>query len=155
MPTSWHLGSCTSSSPACVTGIAWQFQSLLQRRTSSRWEPSSCGSHLSSHRWVSTHKGKRFFATLPSRSFAVFPTGRVMQLLHPSVFWLYPSSVPWGGEYSCGQESTLWLRVRAHLSGTRCFCTPGCLCCVARCLQREELNLGAPQPQWGGRSWWV
>lgn len=55
-------------------------------------------------------QGQEIFATLPSRSLAVFPIGRVMQLLHPSVFWLYPSSVPRGGEYS-------WVRRACRGSG--------------------------------------
>lgn len=99
-------------------------EDIIQVRASQVWVPSQ-QPQMSQH-----SQGQEIFATLPSKSLTVFPIGSVMQLLHPSVFWLYPSSVPWGGEYFWGQENTSWVRVRAHLCGSRCFCTPSCLCCV-------------------------
>lgn len=68
-------------------------EDIIQVRASQVWVPSQ-QPQMSQH-----SQGQEIFATLPSKSLAVFPIGSVMQLLHPSVFWLYPSSVPWGGEY--------------------------------------------------------
>lgn len=68
-------------------------EDIIQVRASQVWVPSQ-QPQMSQH-----SQGQEIFATLPSKSLTVFPIGSVMQLLHPSVFWLYPSSVPWGGEY--------------------------------------------------------
>lgn len=61
-------------------------------------------------------KARHFHDSLPTNVLLFSPVGPVMQLLRPFVFWLSPSSVPWGGEYSCGPEIMSWVRPRAHLT---------------------------------------